>query len=170
MLNANNETNAVWVFQIGTSLTTSGTADVAGASSVTLINTGPGGGSGDGIFWVTQAGITIGAGSTVLGNYLAGTSISDDGAGGGSGGVRFLAQAGLTVAAPAGVAPPSQFNSTGGPNGSDWAGGLVYNQSGAVVPTPVPEPAAFLWLVPLGAMGLVLYRRSRQNAAAKLAV
>jgi MYXO-CTERM domain-containing protein len=34
---------------------------------------------------------------------------------------------------------------------------LMYGPTGNVV--PVPEPAAFLWLAPLGAMGFALWRR-----------
>ncbi len=150
-LDAHGEVNAYWVFQIGTSLTTT-------ANSMVSIINAPDGGSSDGIFWDAQASITIGAGNTLLGNYLAGVSLTYGGTATGAEGVRSLAQADLTLAGNA-------VDSHGGPGGSDWTGGLEYNNVGAVV--PVPEPAAFLWLMPLGAMGLVIWRR--RTVAMKLA-
>ncbi len=145
-LNANGEANAVWVFNIYASLTTSED------SAVVLENT-VNNGSGVGVYWnAYTGGITIGANSTVLGNYLAGTSITFDGLDSGLGG-RLLAQAGVSIATA------SDFNSTGNPGGSGYDAGLTYNPQGAVVPITVPEPAAFLWLAPLSALGVVLWRR-----------
>jgi len=145
-LNANNETNAVWVFQIGTSLTTS-------LDSAVILEGAPNAGAGVGIYWDAKAGITIGADSTILGNYLAGTSITFDGTDSGLGG-RLLAQAGVTISTA------SALNSTGDPGADGYDAGLMYNGSGQVVPEiSVPEPAAFLWLCPLGAMGFALWRR-----------
>jgi len=144
-LNAQGKNNVFWVFQIGTSLTTSL------GSTVNIINPGTNGGSDDGVFWDAETGgITIGASSTMLGNYLAHTSITYSGTTNASGGVRSLAEAGVTL-------DQNIVNPMGGPGGSGYTGGLKYNQSGAVV--PIPEPAAFLWLAPLGAFGLVLWRR-----------
>jgi hypothetical protein len=152
VLDANGENNAVWVFQIADSMTTSS------GSSVTLIDPGSNGGSDDGIFWVAETGaITIGSGSSILGNYLAYSSISFDGGDSGTDGARLLAQAGVTIASA------STVNSTGGPDGGDFDGGVVYQGSNVVL---VPEPSAFLWLVPLGALGLVLLRR--RSAAHKI--
>jgi type VI secretion system secreted protein VgrG len=145
-LNANNEANAVWVFQIGTALTTS-------LNSAVILENAPGGGSTTGIYWDAKAAITIGAASTVLGNYLAGTSITFDGGDSALGG-RLLAQAGVSISAA------STLNSTGDPGGDGYDHGLMYNGSGQVVPLiTVPEPAEFLWLAPLGAMGLAFWRR-----------
>jgi hypothetical protein len=151
-LNANGEANAVWVFNIYASLTTSED------SSVVLENT-VNNGSGVGVYWnAYTGGITIGANSTVLGNYLAGTSVTFDGLDSGLGG-RLLAQAAVSISTA------SDFNSTGNPGGSGYDAGLMYNPQGAVV--PIPEPAAFLWLAPLGALGLVVWRR--RFAAQKIA-
>jgi hypothetical protein len=144
-LNANNETNAVWVFQIGTSLTTS-------LNSAVVLENAPGSGSSAGIYWDAQAAITIGAGSTILGNYLAGTSVTFDGTDSGLGG-RLLAQAGVSIATA------SQLNSTGDPGSDGYDHGLTYNGNQVVPAISVPEPAAFLWLVPLSAMGLAFWRR-----------
>jgi len=141
-LDAHGQNNVFWVFQIGSALTTS--AD----SSVLLINPGTNGGSDDGIYWDAGSAITIAANNQILGNYLAVTSIAFGDGSTGSG--RALAQAGVSLAT-------TELNSNGGPGNSDWTSGLMYNAMGNVV--PVPEPAAFLWLAPLGAMGFVLSRR-----------
>lgn len=141
-LDANFRNNVFWVFQIGSSFTT------AANSSVTLINPGSNDGSDDGIYWDTGSAITFGANNRILGNYLATTSITFDDGTTGSG--RALAQAGITLAT-------TVLDSHGGPGNSDWTSGLRYNAMNNVV--PVPEPAAFLWLVPLGVMGFVLSRR-----------
>ena len=152
-LNANNQSNAVWVFQIGTSLTT-------GLNSAVVLENAPGGGSSAGIYWDAKAAITIGAGSTTLGNYLAGSSIVFDGNDNGLGG-RLLAQTAVTISTA------SILNSTGDPGADGYDHGLMYNGSGQVVPAvSVPEPAAFLWLAPLGAIGFACWRR--RLAAEKL--
>jgi hypothetical protein len=143
-LNANGNANAVWVFNISTTLTTSS------GSMVVLENT-VNGGVGDGIFWNAGTTITIGADSTTLGNYLAGTGIAFDGGDLGDDG-RALAQAGVTFASA------TVLNAQGG-NGNGYSSGLMYNNEGAVVPTSVPEPAAFLWLAPLGALACAIWRR-----------
>jgi hypothetical protein len=144
-LNAMGENNPVWVFQIGTSLT-------AAANSAVILENAPGSGNTAGIYWDAQTAITIGAGSTVLGNYLAGTSITFDGSDSGQGG-RLLAQAGVSISTA------SVFNSKGDTGGDGYDASLMYNPQGQVVPETVPEPAAFLWLAPLGAMGWALWRR-----------
>ncbi len=141
-LNANGMNNAYWVFQIGSTLTTTA------SSAVTLINPGTNGGSDDGIYWDVGTGITIGDGNQLLGNYLAGTSITFGGTTSGSG--RALAQDAVTL-------DDNSINASGGPGGSGWSSGLMFNAMGNVV--PVPEPATFLWLAPLGAMGWALWRR-----------
>ena len=150
-LNANNQSNAVWVFQINTALTT-------GISSAVILENALNGGSGDGIYWDAKTAITIGTNSSTLGNYLAGTSITLNGNDSGIGG-RYLAQAGVTITTA------SSLNSTGDAGHDGYDAGLMYNGTGQVVPSvAVPEPAAFLWLAPLAAMGLALCRpRSVRN-------
>ncbi len=122
-----------WVFQFGTGLTT------AVNSSVTLINPGSNGGADDGVFWNAATGaIVIGDNNTVLGNYIAYTSISFTGSNLflGSGGVRFLAlNAAVTFAGP------GTLNPLGGSGGSDWTGGLKLNGS-SVVATSAPVTTA----------------------------
>jgi hypothetical protein len=131
VLDAQGRNNVTWVFQFGTSLTT------AVNSSVTLINAGSNGGSDDGIFWNAATGaIVIGDDNTVLGNYIAYTSISFTGSTllAGSGGARFLAlNAAVTFAGP-GV-----LNALGAPGGGDWTGGVALS-GGVVVPTTSVAP------------------------------
>jgi type VI secretion system secreted protein VgrG len=141
-LNANFQNNAFWVFQIGTALNTTTN------SNVTLINPGTNMAMDDGIYWDAGSAISIGANNQILGNYLAATSITFGDEVNGSG--RALAQAGVTLAT-------TVLNSHGGPGNSDWTSGLVFNAMGNVV--PVPEPAAFLWLMPLSAVGFAFWRR-----------
>jgi hypothetical protein len=138
-LDAQGMSNVFWVFQFGTSFTEDAN------SSVTLINPG----SNDGVFWVAQtAAITIDNDSSILGNYLAGTAVSfgvgDTGTG------RALGLTAITLAG-------TDASDVEGPNG-DYTGGLTYAPNGITV-IPVPEPATFLWIAPLGAIGFAIWRR-----------
>jgi len=125
VLDAQGQNNAFWVFQIGTSLTTSA------GSTVTVINAGTNGGSDDGIFWEAGTSITLGANNQLMGNYLSGTSITFGGTT--SGGGRALALAGVSL-------DDNVVNSRGGPSGGDWTGGLMYDASGNVVPDSADIP------------------------------
>ena len=123
ILDAQGRNNVFWVFQIGTSLT------AAVNSSVTIINPGSNGGSDYGVFWNVGSAVNIGANNQIVGNYLAGTSITFgvNSAGGG----RALALAGVLL-------DNNQINAFGGPGGSDFAGGLMFDGGGVVVPIPDP--------------------------------
>ncbi len=126
VLDAQGRNNVSWVFQFGTGLTT------AVNSTVTLINAGSNGGSDDGIFWNAATGaIVIGDNNTVLGNYIAYTSISFTGSTQllGGGGTRFLA-----LNASVSFAGPGAVNALGGTGGGDWTGGLTLSGS-SVVPS-----------------------------------
>ncbi len=65
-LDAQGNDNALWIFQIGTALTT------ASSSVVQMIN----GGLGAGIFWQIGSSATLGTSTTFLGNILADQSIT----------------------------------------------------------------------------------------------
>ena len=127
VLDANFQNGVAWVFDLSLSLTT------AANSTVTFINLGTNGGSDNGLYWNAATAITIGDNNTVLGNYIAGTSISFTGITNtlATGGVRALAGAAVTFAGPA----PAGFNATGGPAGGDFDGGLMY-VGGLLVPIP----------------------------------
>ncbi len=147
---AQGKTNVFWVFQMADTL-------VTGANTNILLINSPDSGKSDGIFWDVHNAITFGATSAEMGNYLAGTSITYGGTTTGSG-ARAFAEAAVTL--------DSNAVNTQTPAGGDFTGGLMYNGTGAVVPSvAVPEPATYVWLVSLGALGLVLYRRSRPSAA-----
>jgi sugar lactone lactonase YvrE len=125
-LDAQGENNVFWVFQIGTALTT------AVNSKVTVINLGSNGGSDDAIFWNAGSAINIGSNNVIVGNYLAGTSISFGSKTSGSG--RALALAGVTL-------NDNVINAHGGPDGSDWTGGLTFGSSGNVLASLFPAPS-----------------------------
>lgn len=135
--------DAFWVFQIGSSLTTSV------GSSIIVINAGPSGGSDYGIFWNAGTEIVIGANNAVLGNYLSGTSITMGSQSSGSG--RALALGAIAL-------DQNAIDAHGGPEASDWTGGLDYDQLGIVV--PVPESSSAL-LFGLGIYGFMLMGRKR---------
>lgn len=137
--------NAYWVFQIGTSLTTSA------GSSVTVINPGPSGASDYGIFWNAGAEIIVGASNDILGNYLSGTSITMGSTSSGSG--RALALAAVTL-------DQNVIDAYGGPLSSDWTGGLMYDVDGVNI-IPVPEPSSAL----LSGVALLAFltRRNRRS-------
>ena len=65
-LNAQGDPNAVFLFQIGSTLTT------ASSSSVVFSN----GGQGDNVFWQVGSSATLGTGTAFAGNILAQTSIT----------------------------------------------------------------------------------------------
>jgi hypothetical protein len=130
VLDAQGKNGVAWVFQFGTGLTT------ALNSTVTVINPGSNGGSDDGIFWNAATGaIVIGDNNTILGNYIAYTSITFTGSTLllGNSGTRFLAlNAAVTFAGPGSV------NALGGTGGSDWTGGLTLNGATVVLTTSSP--------------------------------
>ena len=131
VLDAQGHNNVSWVFQFGTGLTT------AVNSSVTIINAGSNGGSDDGIFWNAATGaIVIGDNNTVLGNYIAYTSVSFSGSTllSGGGGARFL-----SLNAAVSFAGPGALSALGAPGGGDWTGGLTLF-GGNVVPTTSLPP------------------------------
>jgi len=151
-LDAQGRNGAYWVFQISTTLTTGANANVM------VSNLGTNLGSDDGVYWDVGAAINIGADNLMAGNYLAGTSITIDSSIGPNSiaNGRLLAQAAINL-------DSDNIISNGGPGGNSWDSGLMYNNLGNIV--PVPEPAAFLWLAPLGAFGLVFWRRRGRGVA-----
>jgi hypothetical protein len=141
-LDANGQNNAFWVFQIGTQFNASLN------SSVNIINLGTNGGIDNGIFWNAGSDIIVGENSALLGNYLAGTSITFGS--GSSGSARALALAAISL-------DNNQIDAYGGPAGSDWSGGLKYNGLGQVV--AVPEQSTYALLLGISAIGLTLIQR-----------
>ncbi len=124
VLDANFQNGVAWVFNFSLSLTTSAN------STVTFINLGTNGGSDNGVYWNAATAINVGDNNTIVGNYLAGTSISFTGISttAGGGGTRALAGAAVSFAGP------GTLNVTGGAGNGDFDGGLMYNGLGQLVP------------------------------------
>jgi Ice-binding-like len=125
-LNAQGNSNAVFVFQIGSTLTT------ASASSVLFSN----GGEGDNVFWQIGSSAVLGTTTAFAGNILALTSISlDTGANIGCG--RALARNGAVTMDTNDVSINTE--------GCETTSG----------PSPVPEPSTASLLLLIGAPGLM---------------
>lgn len=141
-LDAQGNPDALFVFQIGSTLTT------ASSSSVSLINGGP----NDGVFWQVGSSATLGDSSAFQGNILALTSISmNPFASIGCG--RALAQTGAVT-----MADTNEVYSTGAANcGSGLNGGTS-------PPAPIPLPAA-VWLLGSGLLGLIGVARRKDATA-----
>lgn len=155
-LDGQDSTNAVFIFQVGSTLTT------ASASTVSLIN----GAQGCNIWWQIGSSATLGSSSTFRGNLMALTSISAT-TGANIPGGRLLARNGAltldtnvitiptdcTVASPAPTASPSASPSPGasgtatgggttGPNAAPPAGGGSTTGSTGSPGSPGGPPSA----------------------------
>lgn len=145
-LDGGGNTNALWVFLLASSLTTSSGSDVV------VENTG----SNAGVYWVMGAGsATLGSNSTFEGNILAnvsataGTNVTDSCG-------RLLTQtASVTLAGNDTIGIGCSSNGLSG-------GGTVNIVNGIPVATPlpasVPEPGTF-FLLGLGLAGLLILRK-----------
>ena len=139
-LDAQGDPNAVFVFQIGSTLTT------ASAASVLLIN----GGSNCGVFWQVGSSATLGTGTALMGSIVALTSITLNT--GASVGGRVLARNGAVTLDDNDVAL-----CTGGPNGG--GGGPLILPFTAAVPTLSPWALVVLAvLLPLSALAAIRRR------------
>jgi len=149
--------NALWVFLVGSSLTT------ASSSKVIVENAG----AGSGVYWVMEtASATLGSGSTFEGNILANTSITvgttvTDSCG------RVLASTGavtldgtdtIGIGCPG---TPTYLADSSGLSG----GGTLNTQTGKITPLPstVPEPKLF-WFLALCLAGLAIQQKRSQRS------
>jgi len=128
-LNAQGNPNAVFIFQIGSTLTT------ASSSSVVFIN----GGQGDSVFWQVGSSATLGTTTDFAGNILALTSITLD--------TGANIHCGRALARNAAVTMDTNMVSI------DTAG----CESTTSTPTPEPGTTALLSVGLL--LGLIVYRR-----------
>jgi type VI secretion system secreted protein VgrG len=145
-LNAEGLSNALWVFQVGTALTT------ASASAVSIINPGP----DDALYWQVGSSATLGTGTDFEGNLLAKASITlNTGATDNCG--RVLAEnAAVTLdtnTISIGCADVAGEGSSGGLTGASSSGGTGGG-------TGVPEPSTFLLVGCGGILGLLVLRRN----------
>jgi Ice-binding-like len=150
--------NDLWIFQTAFGLTTDS------GSSVLVSGTG----TGAGLYWQVGSKATLGSGSSLLGNFLAGTAIEFDpgaqitcGRAFGKAEVTFAGNLGATVSGTpnqVGFAGCNGFNSgtiiPGGLGGKDTVGG---GTGGAAV----PEPGTFALLSSGLALGLLKLRKQR---------
>lgn len=149
-LDAQNDPNARFVFQIGSTLTT------ASASSVNVIN----GTGGTGLYWDVGSSATLGTNTLFAGNILADQSITLNTT------ARILC--GRAIALNGAVTMDTNTISNDCSNGGDLGSGSTdfgsvgFDGAGPGEPTPVPEPATFL-LLGLGGIGLSLTRARRKS-------
>jgi len=158
-LNAGGSDNAVFIFQIGSALTT------ANNSQVSVINGGP----NDGVFWQVGSSATLGNSTVFEGNILANTSITLDpsaqiACGRALAGIGATSGA-VTMADANNVAINAGANCAGGYGGGYTAtenGGFqrILDSGGPPI-TAVPEPASLTLLLGAGLAGLAVRRRRR---------
>jgi hypothetical protein len=133
-LNGGGNSNAIFVFQIGTTLTTATSAAVVAENGAQAAN----------IFWQVGSSATLGTSTSFIGNILALTSITTNTSGSVAG--RLLAHNGavtmdtLTLTYPPAIAP-------GAPGGPPLP----------TPPTPTPAPSSWI-LVLIGLVCAVLYQ------------
>jgi len=143
-LNAEGLANALWVFQIGKTLTT------ASASAVSIINPGP----DDALYWQIGSSATLGTGTDFEGNLLAKASITLN--------TGATDNCGRVLAENAAVTLDTNTISIGCADvaGEGSSGGLTGASSSSGSGTGVPEPSTFLLVACGGIFGLLVLRRN----------
>lgn len=147
-LDAQNQSNAVWVFQVGSTFTS------AADSSVVFANLAANSSVNNGVFWQVGSTVVLGADTVMEGNLLANTSIvMSDGASIAHGraltGVNTMTLDGNAI-------------DFGAPN-AGYSGGLAFADAGNTI-TAVPEPAAASMLAGLAILGLSIIRRGNRRS------
>jgi hypothetical protein len=145
-LDAQGDSGAIFIFQIGSTLTT------ASAASVLLIN----GGSNCGVFWQVGSSATLGTGSAVAGSIVALTSITLNT--GASVGGRVLARNGAVT-----LDDNNVVLCTGGPGGT---GGPLIPAFSAAIPT-LSTSAMLVLTVLLLLSALAALRRRAAHARSR---
>lgn len=159
-LDGHGNANALWVFLVGSSLTT------ASSSKVIVENAG----AGSGVYWVMETGsATLGSGSTFEGNILANASITV--------GTTVTDSCGRVLASTGAVAldgtdtigigcpgTPTYLADSSGLSG----GGTLDTQTRKITPLPstVPEPKLF-WFLALCLAGLAIQQKRSQRSIGK---
>ena len=155
-LDAQGASNAVWVFQIGSTFTT------AAGSSVVFTNLAANSVANDGVFWQVGTATVFGATTALKGNVLGGSSYSF-----GTGATISEGRA-LTGSGTMTFDGSNSFNFIAANSG--YSGGLVFDGNN-VVASAIPEPATTTMLV-AGFFGLIVGARKlrHRQTAQKLAV
>lgn len=151
-LDANFQSNAVWVFQIGSTFTT------ATGSSVVFTNLAPNSVVNDGLFWQVGTTTAFGANTTFLGNVLGGTTISF--------GAGTTINYGRALTGSNTITLDSNAIDFIGAN-SGYSGGLAFVDSGTTL-TAIPEPSTYALLAGLATLAMVVVRR--RSLRVKIAV
>jgi len=147
ILDANSQSNAVWVFQIP------GTFNTSALSSVTVSNALGDSIANYGVFWAVTGATVFGANTTFEGNLLDGSTI------GFGAGVHIDNGRALTATGTIGLT--ADIINFIGPN-SGYSGGLTFAGDGTTI-TAVPEPAATSVLM-AGFLSLIVgVRRFRRH-------
>jgi len=155
-LNAQGNNNALWVFEIGTTLTT------ASSSVVQIIN----GGADEGLFWQVGSSATLGTGTAFEGNILAAQSITLD--------TGAIIPCGRALAENAAVTLDTNVISTACTATPGWSASQASELGGGAMgvglsspadnfvsdysPSPIPEPSGVLLFATCIA-GLALQRK-----------
>ncbi len=156
-LDGQNNNNAFWVFQIGSTLTTES------GSAVQVINLGSNNGSDYGLFWQVGSSATLGTSTTFAGNILADQSITMNTTAKILNG-RALARIGAVTLDTNSISNIC-YDILGADIGPGFSRGLEFDSEGRVVATGsgtplsvVPEPAT-LFLFGLGLLGVSAFGR-----------
>jgi hypothetical protein len=152
ILDAQNQPNAVWVFQIGSTLTT------AASSSVTFANLAANSVTNNGLFWKVGSTTVFGANTTFEGNVLSGTTFSFDS------GATIVHGRALTGAAQTITLAGNTLIFIGADSG--YSGGLAFSDSGNSI-SAVPEPSTYALVAGVLACGAAAVQRRRQRSAVR---
>ncbi|MFA5264990.1 MAG: ice-binding family protein [Opitutaceae bacterium] len=151
-LDAQNQSNAFWVFQIGTTL------DTAAGAKVVFTNLAANSVANDGLFWQVGSTTVLGADTTFEGNVLGGTT--------------FTIGANATINHGRVLTGTDVMTFAGGNTidfiaaDSGYSGGLAFDGGGSNI-VAVPEPATTSLLI-AGFSGLFIgFRRIRRKFSAR---